>query len=108
MGFEIGQKVVCVNGKFEDWVKQLYTALPVEGRTYVIRDVRLGTAIVEGRKVGAVSLLLIGLINPNADGKTGSLAERGFNSDRFRPLDELKAEASESAESVSESELVEV
>lgn len=91
---EIGQHVVCVNGRFEPEIAKLYTSLPVERVTYVIRDVRLGARTERGKKIGDVSLLLIGLINPKAEGREDSpLAERGFSQDRFRPLDEMKDKA---------------
>jgi len=92
--FEIGGKCVCINSDFPTWVLTLYTELPKEGQIYVIRDIRLGAAFRGKQKVGAVSLLLIGLNNPHAEGaKAGSsLSERGFNSDRFRPLDEVQEE----------------
>lgn len=86
--FEIGEKVVCVDDKFEGWVRKLYTALPRAGATYVIRDVRLGVAHRRGKREGAASVLLVGLVNPTADSKAA--LERGFNAERFRPLDEMK------------------
>lgn len=86
--FEIGQKVVCVDDKFADWYKKLYSQFPTKDCVYVVRDIRIGVMYSEGKKTGAVSVLLIGVVNPKADSKAG--LERGFNSDRFRPLDELK------------------
>ena len=38
----VGQKVVCVDDKFEDWVHQFYTALPKKDTVYVIREVKIG------------------------------------------------------------------
>ena len=87
----IGQKVICIDDKFPPGIATLYTALPKEGITYVIRDIRLG--IRTDCKTGDVSLLLIGLVNPKADSRAG--LERGFSETRFRPLDELKTESSE-------------
>jgi hypothetical protein len=82
----IGLKVVCINDKFtEPFVRALYTSLPVEGQTYVIRDVRLG--VCAPRWEGDISITLIGLVNPCATSKAG--LEYGFKADRFRPLDEL-------------------
>lgn len=85
--FTLGQKVVCIDDKFMDSIRKLYTQLPVEGVTYVIRDIRLGIHF-PGRQ-GDVSLLLIGLVNPKANSRAA--LERGFSETRFRPLEELKA-----------------
>lgn len=92
---DVNSKVVCINDVFDEHIKRLYTSLPVKGVVYVVRDVRLGARTERnGKKVGDVSLLLIGLINPKAEGRENSpLAERGFSASRFRPLDEMKAEA---------------
>jgi hypothetical protein len=86
--FDVGQKVVCIDDKFEAWHKKLYKVFPTEGCVYVIRDVRIGVLYSEGKRTGAISLLLVGLINPPADSVMA--LERGFNSDRFRPLSEMK------------------
>lgn len=91
MSFEIGQKVVCVDDRFEDWVLKLYTALPKKAAVYVVRDVRIGATFEKGQRKGAVSILLVGLVNPCAPGSNSSMAERGFNSDRFRSLDSLRS-----------------
>jgi hypothetical protein len=101
--FDIGQKIVCINDNFEDLVgtpngpvplKTLYTQLPVKNQTYVVRDVRAG---VNAKGQGKESLLLVGLNNPPCE-KNGQprpltpMTERGFDGDRFRPLDALKEE----------------
>src|SRR5271167_3011410 len=85
--FSIGDKVVCVDDKFPPDISKLYTALPVKDTTYVVRDIRLGINLT---MEGDVSVLLIGLVNPKADSKSG--LERGFRADRFRPLQELREE----------------
>jgi len=84
LNYGIGDKVVCVDDKFPPDISKLYTALPVKDSTYVVRDINLTLE-------GDVSVLLIGLVNPNADSK--SALERGFRADRFRPLEELRHEA---------------
>lgn len=89
MVFEIGQKVVCVDDKFEGWLRKLYDQLPVAAKTYVVRDVRIGVAYSEGKRTGAISILVVGLVNPKADSRAG--IERGFNSDRFRSLEEMRS-----------------
>jgi hypothetical protein len=81
---DIGQKVVCVNDEFDDWVKKLYTALPIKDKTYFIRDIRLGVGFEKGNKVGKASVLLNEIVNPPA--KSKSALEMGFDSERFVPL----------------------
>ncbi|MEI6731148.1 MAG: hypothetical protein WCK90_00555 [archaeon] len=83
---EQGDHVVCIDDKFKPQVAELYTALPKEGFSYVVREVRLG--IRADCKTGDLSLLLVGLVNPKADSR--SKLERGFSETRFRKLDELK------------------
>jgi hypothetical protein len=66
-------------------IRKLYIQLPVQGVTYVIRDIRLG--IHHPGRQGDISLLLIGLVNPKSNSRAA--LERGFSETRFRPLDEL-------------------
>jgi hypothetical protein len=87
LNYGIGDKVVCVDDKFPPDIGKLYDALPVKDTTYVVRDIRLGINLT---MEGDVSVLLIGLVNPNADSKLA--LERGFRADRFRPLEELRNE----------------
>jgi len=89
--FEVGQKVVCIDDKFPQWILPLYTALPKEGVVYVIRDVRLG--VRPDCRTGDISLLLVGLVNPRSDSRPAH--ERGFSQERFRHLEEMKSQAAE-------------
>jgi hypothetical protein len=93
--FSVGQKVVLVDDKWPDTVKQLYLQLPVLDTVYVVRAVRVGVKadelIMDMRRVLEPSLLLIGIINPA--NKLG--VEAGFAAHRFRALDELKSETGE-------------
>lgn len=84
--FEDGTKVVCINGKFSDEVKKVYSALPVQDKVYVIRDAVPGMIIGSGERT--VTVYLVGLINPCSP----KGYEYGFNPSRFRPLDEIKQE----------------
>lgn len=85
--FEVGDKVVCIDGKFPLLVAKLYTALPREGVTYVVREINLGVRL--DCKTGDLSVLLVGIVNPlNED--TRAKKERGFSETRFRKLEELK------------------
>lgn len=88
MNISIGQKVVCVDAKFDAVAHELYTQFPMRDEIYVIRDVRLG--IQTDCKTGDVSVLLIGVVNPYANSRSGQ--EYGFRADRFRPLEDIKAE----------------
>ena len=93
--FSVGQKVVLVDDKWPETVKQLYLALPVKDGVYVVRAVRIGVKadelIMDLRRVLEPSLLLVGLYNP-----TNNLGvEAGFAASRFRALDELKQSAAE-------------
>lgn len=81
----VGQKVVCVDDVFPPAVNELYVALPKAGKVYVIRNVELGCNW-KGEP-GEVCLLLIGLHNPRSS--KAPFRERGFNAERFRPLDEM-------------------
>lgn len=90
MSFTIGQKVVLVDDKWPETVKQLYLQLPVLDTVYVVRAVRVGVKadelIMDMRRVLEPSLLLIGIINPaNRIGP-----EFGFSASRFRTLEELQ------------------
>ena len=87
-----GQKVVCINDTFNDFVKAVYKQLPVKGVTYTIREVFLGREkIVKGGDSATVGLLLSELVNPPDPFHVGK-QELGFSSERFAPLEELPPE----------------
>jgi len=85
--FSTGDKCVCIDDRFDPRLASLYTQFPKKDSVYVIREVRLG--IRPDCKTGDVSLLLVGIVNPSANSRSG--LERGFSADRFRPLDEMKS-----------------
>lgn len=91
--FNVGQKVVLVDDKWPESVKELYLQLPVLETIYVVRGVRVGVRadelIMDMRRVLEQSLLLVSIYNPT--NKLG--VEAGFAASRFRALDELKTEA---------------
>jgi len=98
--FSVGQKVVLVDDKWPESVKQLYLQLPVLDTIYVVRSVRVGVRadelIMDMRRVIEPSILLVGVYNP-----TNNLGvEAGFAARRFRALDELKKEKIEEKEAV--------
>ena len=100
---KVGAKVVCVDDVFPGSIKKFYTALPVKGRTYTVREVTLGReklAVVKDGQVvpnGAseagvtVRILLRELVNPLDPFHRGG-AELGFNAERFREIEEEHAE----------------
>jgi hypothetical protein len=93
-----GQKVVCINDSFTEFVRAIYLQLPVKGKTYVIREVFLGREkIVKGGDSATVGLLLEELQNPPDPFHAGQ-QELGFSSERFAPLEEVPAEAAEAEE----------
>jgi hypothetical protein len=98
--FSVGQKVVLVDDKWTETVKQIYLQLPVLDSVYVVRAVRVGVKadelLMDLRRVLEPSLLLVGIYNPT--NKLG--VEAGFAASRFRALDELKQEHVEEKEAV--------
>lgn len=90
-----GQRVVCVNDTFSDFVRAIYAQLPVKGATYTIREVFLGRErIVKGGESATVGLLLHEIVNPPDPFHAGR-EELGFSSERFAPLEELPPEEAE-------------
>lgn len=90
-----GQRVVCINDTFSDFVRAIYAQLPVKGATYTVREVFLGRErIVKGGESATVGLLLHELVNPPDPFHAGK-EELGFSSERFAPLEELPPEEAE-------------
>jgi hypothetical protein len=91
--FSVGQKVVLVDDKWPETVRQLYLQLPVLDTVYVVRAVRVGVKadelIMDMRRVLEPSLLLVSIYNP----ANNLGVEAGFAAHRFRALDELKKES---------------
>jgi hypothetical protein len=98
----VGQKVVCVDDQFPDWVLKHYAQLPVKDVVYVIRQMQVGIS-AEGEE-GAVCLYLIGLSNPKST--IPPYRERGFNSERFVPLMDETDEITKDQEDKNSGELV--
>lgn len=86
--FLTGQHVVCVDGHFPLGIEKYYTAIPKEGKSYVVRGTAPGLSL-QG-EMGEVAVYLIGLVNPNSS--KPPFRERGFKCERFRPLEELTDE----------------
>jgi hypothetical protein len=87
-----GQRVVCINDTFNEFIRAIYKQLPVKGVTYTIREVFLGREkVVKGGDSATVGLLLTELTNPPDPFHAGK-QELGFTSERFAPLEEVPAE----------------
>jgi hypothetical protein len=93
-----GQRVVCINDAFNEFVRAVYRQLPEKGKTYTVREVFLGRErIVRGGDSATVGLLLEELHNPPDPFHVGK-EELGFSSERFAPLEELPPEEEQAAE----------
>ena len=93
-----GQKVVCINDRFGEFIRAIYLQLPVKGKTYTIREVFLGREkIVKATGTATVGILLAELVNPPDPFHAGQ-QELGFTSERFAPLEELPARQEEVGE----------
>jgi hypothetical protein len=107
--FDIGEKVVCVDDRFHPEIAFLYTALPVKGTTYTVRDCEMGRAkwvsVQKGWDSVDMKVLLVELSNP-LDPSTlkGCPSELGFAARRFAPLQSVPDEEEESKEWVPEEE----
>lgn len=89
---QVGQQVVCVDDYFPGPLAKYYKELPVKGRTYTIRAVYIGRAIMHsspGTSDGEIGVLLKELVNP-PDPRNRHGLELGFKSERFRPLEEME------------------
>jgi hypothetical protein len=92
---QVGQPVVCVDDSFPGPLAKYYTQLPVKGRTYTIRAVFIGRRVMHttpGAADGEIGLLLKELLN-SPDPRNLHGQELGFNSERFRPLEEVDTTA---------------
>ena len=87
----IGTKVVCVDDSFPAGINDVYNALPVKDRVYIIRDVVPGW---DFKLKEQMAIYLVELVNlPNEHG-----IEPGFKIDRFREVDEDLEELSTAEE----------
>ncbi len=82
-GFYVGQKVICVDGRFHAGVCDWCSSLPKAREIYTIRRIQFGSDVYT--KDSGLGLVLKELRNP--PGPNG--CEAGFFHDRFRPLPEV-------------------
>jgi hypothetical protein len=84
--WQVGQKVLCVNGSFSGAVWDWCNEVPVAGEIYTIRALIISTNYYSG--VGCLSFYLEEIINNMAPS-----LEHAFCSNRFRPLSETDCKA---------------
>lgn len=84
----VGEKVVCINDRFPVGIERFYDALPKAGVIYIVREVKIGVNWTG--EAGEVCVYLVGLKNPKSS--KPPFPERGFNSERFRTLEEMQEE----------------
>lgn len=80
-----GQKVVCVDDKFDPSIARFYVNLPKKDVVYVVRDVVL--AYGPNKEEGEIAVYLLGMKNPPSSKEP--YPERGFKIERFAPLDTI-------------------
>ncbi|HUI05855.1 MAG TPA: hypothetical protein VL486_02495 [Verrucomicrobiae bacterium] len=78
-GWDIGQKVVCINDSFPPAVADWCTSLPIAGYVYTIRAIQIGYNGPGGTQ--NLGLLLEEIVNP----KSSLGYEAGFLTYRFVP-----------------------
>jgi hypothetical protein len=81
----VGQKVVCVDDAAPLHLRQYYTTWIKKGTVYVVRGVFLGVDY-QSSSPGEVGVYLLGIHNPLSN--VPPFPERGFNAQRFRPIEE--------------------
>lgn len=100
--FLTGQKVMCIDDEFPQWVLGLYQQLPRKDGTYTIREVMLGGtnpnfSKKEDGKIHTseleedITVLLVEAKNP-LDPFCKYPIELSFKAERFVPLEELTEE----------------
>ena len=90
---QTGKKVVCINDDFpEAWVHVLYKQLPKKDQIYTVRDVRMGREDISdtGLDSMVMTITLMELKNGFDPLFKAGKAELGFNSIRFKELEEQK------------------
>ncbi len=81
------QKVVCVDDVFKPSLVKYYTALPTKDKVYVVRGM---APAINDQLQEDICVYLVGLQNPCSNKPPHR--ERGFKTERFRPLEDLAEE----------------
>ena len=95
MDWYVGQRVVCVNGKFPAHFYEWGDHVPVEGETYTIRW--LGELPNGLTGIMGLGFLLEEIVNPSF----GRNCEVAFHHSRFSPLVAARPEKEELAQATS-------
>jgi hypothetical protein len=93
----VGDKVVCINDKWDAWVFDTYNQLPEKGEIYTIRTVRAGRPNLDGG--AAVLTLLLEELQNDIDYSHVGGDELGFRANRFAPLHSQRAKMAMTRES---------
>jgi len=99
---QVGEQVICVDDQFPRPLASYYLNLPVKDKTYTIRAVFIGRAVMHPAGEtphGEIGLLLEEMAN-GRDPRHKHNQELGFNSARFRPLRDPGASADNEEELV--------
>lgn len=93
--FVKGQRVVCVKDDgYPPGASEFLDYFPVKDQEYIIRDIAPG--INWSSKPGEVAVYLKGYYNPCSN--CPPYEERGYNAERFAPLEEIEVEAQSTEE----------
>ena len=84
----VGQKVVCIDDSAPAYLRAHYSSWIRKGTVYVVRGIFLGVDY-QSANPGEVGVYLLGIHNPLSS--MPPYPERGFNAQRFRPIEELPA-----------------
>lgn len=85
-----GDKVVCINDKWDPWVFDTYNQLPKKGEIYTIRAVSAGRPNLDGG-AAVLSLLLEEVVN-DVDFTHKGGEELAFRAHRFAPMGAVTVE----------------
>jgi hypothetical protein len=99
---QVGDQVVCVDDQFPSPLARYYLNLPMKDNTYTIRAVFIGRGVMHPAAettYGEIGLLLKELVN-GMDPRHKHKQEMGFNSARFRRLQDPDASADNEGELV--------
>ena len=96
--FEVGQKVICIDDKFEPWVYDLYRSLPKKDDTYTVRAIQPGRsnpkfevndeAEIKMKDAQYDILILLNELRNPDDPHSTVKQELGFRAERFAEAQE--------------------
>lgn len=93
--FQTGDKVVLVDDKWPSFIAY-YDSIPYKGRSYTVRDVRLGRTTTKNSENPEdstdLAITLEGLKNGPDPLCSSGLVELAFRATRFRKIEEVQEE----------------